>query len=164
MKSKGLLLRAAVAVIGLLASAGVAHAVPPAIFVVPIDRTLVDTRTCGFPLEWHDVGTFRIAFHLDAQGDIQWVNVTTFRYRITVTNPATGFSLWTPSPEHILETAFDTTHTGLVLRFVLPGAGLLTLDAGRVIFDNSGDVTINGPHMLLEGDLGPLCAALADGG
>ena len=91
------------------------------------------------------------------------VNVTTSNYRITIENPETGVSLWTPSPEHILETAFDTTNTGLVIRFVLPGAGLLTLDAGRVVFENDGDVYIDGPHMFLEGDVEALCAALAGG-
>jgi hypothetical protein len=87
--------------------------------------------------------------------------VTASNYRIPLTNPANGRSLWTPSPEHIIETAYDTTNAGLEVRFVLPGAGLLMLDAGRVVFGNDGDVTVAGPHVLLEGDVGALCAALA---
>ena len=158
-----------------------ANARPPEFQTFHVDRTIIDTQLCGFPIEVHDEGDVRVAFHFDKAGNIEWVNVTTSNYRIALTNPANGISLWTPSPEHIVETAYDTTNhpnvvrfrripkaqapnpikTGLVLRFVLPGVGLLTLDAGRVVFNNNGDVTIAGPHMFLEGDVEALCAALS---
>jgi hypothetical protein len=154
--------RAVVVAIAVCALAQAALAVPPEIFTFSVDRTFMDTQLCGFPIELHDEGTFRIAFHLDKEGHIQWVNVTTSQYRVTLTNLDTGVSLWTPSPEHIIETAFDTTNSGLVARFVLPRVGLLTLDAGLVNFQNDGDVTVSGPHMLLEGDVEALCAALGD--
>ena len=164
MRAVFLALRITAFAVALLAATQVAHAAPPEIFTFQFDRTFTDTRMCGFPIEAHDKGTVRIAFHFDQDGAIQWVNVTTSRYRITLTNPENGVSLWTPSPEHILETAYDTTNTGLVIRFVLPGAGLLALDAGRVVFENDGGVSFTGPHMLLEGDVEELCAALAGGG
>jgi hypothetical protein len=156
--------RVTFAALALLASHGALHAAgQPERFTFEVDRTITDTQLCGFPIVARDEGTVRLAFHFDKQGAIEWVNVTTSNYRITIENPETGVSLWTPSPEHILETAFDTTNTGLVIRFVLPGAGLLTLDAGRVVFENDGDVRIDGPHMFLEGDVEALCAALAGG-
>lgn len=138
-----------------------ALAAPPQFYTFHFNRTVTDTRLCGFPIEAHDEGNVRLAFHVDKQGNIEWVNVTTSAFRISLTNPANGISLWTPSPEHIIETAYDTTNSGLVVRFVLPRVGLLTLDAGLVNFNNNGDVTISGPHMLLEGDVEALCIALA---
>ena len=160
--SKTLASRGALLAIALLVPARAALAAPPEMVTFHFDRTETDSRLCGFPIEAHDEGNVRLAFHFDRKGQIEWVNVTTSAYRITLTNPENGISLWTPSPEHIIETAYDTTNSGLVIRFVLPGAGLLTLDAGRVNFDNGGDVTVNGPHMLLEGDVEALCDALAD--
>jgi hypothetical protein len=161
MTTKKLDARVAVFGVALCALAQAALAVPPQMHTFHFDRTFTDTSMCGFPIEAHDEGDVRIAFHFDQEGDIRWVNVTTSRYRITLTNLENGVSLWTPSPEHIIETAFDTTNSGLVVRFVLPGVGLLTLDAGLVNFENDGDVTVSGPHMLLEGDVEALCAALA---
>lgn len=164
MRARKTAVSVTVAALALLASTAALHAAgQPERFTFEVDRTMTDTRLCGFPVLARDQGTIRLAFHFDKQGAIEWVNVTTSQYRITLENPETGVSLWTPSPEHILETAFDTTNTGLVIRFVLPEAGLLALDAGRVIFDNDGDVRIDGPHMLLEGDVEALCAALAGG-
>jgi hypothetical protein len=139
-----------------------ALAARPHFEIFQFDRTVVDTQLCGFDIVVHDKGNVRLAFHFDKAGDIEWVNVTTSNYRITLTNPANSISLWTPSPEHIVETAYDTTNAGLITRFVLPGVGLLALDAGRVNFNNNGDVTISGPHMLLVGDVAALCAVLAD--
>lgn len=153
--------RIALVAIALFASTQVALATQPQFYTFHFDRTLSDTGLCGFPIEARDQGGVRLAFHFDKQGNIEWVNVTTSQYRITLTNLENGISLWTPSPEHIIETAYDTTNSGLVVRFVLPRVGLLTLDAGLVNFNNNGDVTISGPHMLLEGDVEALCAALA---
>jgi hypothetical protein len=155
------ILRFALVAIAFSAPAQFALAIPPQINTFHFDRTFTDTGLCGFPIDVHDEGDVRLAFHFDRDRNIQWVNVTTSQYRITLTNTETGLPLWTPSPEHIIETAFDTTNTGLVVRFVLPGVGLLTLDAGLVSFNNSGDVTISGQHMLLEGDVEALCTALA---
>jgi len=161
MNTKAIASRVASVAVALFALTQLVLAAQPQFRTFHFNRTIIDTQLCGFPIEVHDEGQVRLAFHLDKAGNIEWVNVTTSNYRITLTNRANGISLWTPSPEHIIETAFDTTNTGLVVRFVLPRVGLLALDAGRVIFNNNGDVTVAGPHMLLEGDVGALCATLA---
>ena len=160
MNTKTFASRVVLVAIALFTPTKVALAAAPQFDTFHFDRTATDTRLCGFPIEVHDEGNVRLAFHFDKGDNIEWVNVTTSRYRITLTNLENGTSLWTPSPEHIVETAYDTTNTGLVVRFVLPGVGLLTLDAGLVNFNSDG-VTISGPHMLLEGDVEALCTALA---
>jgi hypothetical protein len=123
------------------------------------DHTLTDTYLCGFPVLVHDEGDVRIAVHTDLYGKLAFVNVSASNYRITLTNLASGESLSSPSPEHVRATLEEQIHTGLVSRFVMPGIGLLSLDAGRLVFGEDG-VSISGPHMLFEGDVDALCAAL----
>lgn len=44
----------------------------------------------------------------------------------------------------------------------VPGAGIVLIDAGRVVFDEAtGEViVVSGPHQALEGDFSAICAAL----
>ncbi|HEX6254241.1 MAG TPA: hypothetical protein VFZ70_00380 [Euzebyales bacterium] len=85
----------------------------------------------------------------------------------TATNPETGASVsghdaWTVVID--FENGEPTTESffGLVFHFNAPGAGIVLIDAGRVVFDAStGEViVVSGPHQELEGDLSALCAAL----
>ena len=49
---------------------------------------------------------------------------------------------------------------GIVFRYVVPGAGAILLDVGRIVTDH-GQVTFEaGPHQFFDGDLAGLCAAL----
>ena len=50
---------------------------PPEFYTFHLDRTITDTQLCGFPIEVHDEGDLRIAFHFDNAGNIEWVNDTT---------------------------------------------------------------------------------------
>jgi hypothetical protein len=46
---------------------------------------------------------------------------------------------------------------------VLPGAGNIFADVGRVVFDADGNIIFEaGPHQFLHGDVASLCAAMAD--
>jgi hypothetical protein len=50
----------------------------------------------------------------------------------------------------------------LVFHVNVPGAGIVLIDAGRVVFDEAtGEViVVSGPHQALEGDFSAICAAL----
>lgn len=85
----------------------------------------------------------------------------------TVTNPETGTSLsgheaWTDVIN--FENGEPTTQATFGLPFHLnaPGAGIVLIEAGRVVFDAAtGEVLVmNGPHRVLEGDFAAFCAAL----
>ena len=50
--------------------------------------------------------------------------------------------------------------TGIVFRYVVPGAGAILLDVGRIVTDHGNIVFEAGPHQFFDGDLAGLCAAL----
>jgi hypothetical protein len=55
----------------------------------------------------------------------------------------------------------QATVTGLFAKVVLPGGGIILQDAGRVVFDPSGDITFEaGKHQFTDSQLADLCAAL----
>lgn len=50
----------------------------------------------------------------------------------------------------------------VIFRLIVPGAGAVFLDVGRIVLDQQGNVYFQaGPHQFFDGDLGALCAALA---
>ena len=82
----------------------------------------------------------------------------------TLTNSVTGKSL---SDDGSRTITFDllnqtVTNTGLTLKVVAPGQGIIVIDAGRIVRDAAGNITFEaGPHDLFNQTLQPLCAALA---
>lgn len=82
----------------------------------------------------------------------------------TLTNSVTGASLSDDGSRII---TFDlpnntVTNTGLNLKVVVPGQGILVIDAGRIVIDAAGDITAEaGPHDLWNQMLQPLCSALS---
>jgi hypothetical protein len=83
----------------------------------------------------------------------------------TLTNSITGKSLSDDGSRII---TFDllnntVTNTGLNLKVVVPGQGIIVIDAGRIVRDAAGNITFEaGPHDFVNNALqGPLCAALA---
>jgi hypothetical protein len=52
--------------------------------------------------------------------------------------------------------------SGVGYRLVVPGAGAVFLDVGRIVIDRQGTVYFEaGPHQATDGDFAGLCAALA---
>jgi hypothetical protein len=83
----------------------------------------------------------------------------------TLTNSVTGKSLSDDGSRII---TFDLTNntitnTGLNLKVVVPGQGIIVIDAGRIVRDAAGNVTFEaGPHDFFNNALqGPLCLALS---
>ena len=61
---------------------------------------------------------------------------------------------------------FSTTppraaNMGVVYRLIVPGAGAVFLDVGRIVLDRQGNVYFQaGPHQFFDGDLDALCTVL----
>jgi hypothetical protein len=56
----------------------------------------------------------------------------------------------------------EVTAQGLSYRVTVPGGGVVLLQAGRLVFDEAGNVVFEaGPHQVLSGDTDKLCEALA---
>ena len=109
---------------------------------------------CSFPLtvtisgEYHDLVT----------PNGKYVSVT----MRSVTLAANGRSVSMTSPQIILEAESREAVVGLAFRFVVPGVGALSINAGRVVFDETGEIVFEAGQLgLLHGDAPKLCAYLA---
>jgi hypothetical protein len=122
---------------------------------------------CGFEAHVSLDGTFENRIF-----DNPVRNINYFREEGTITNPLTGATLsvrhWytelgTPptSPE---EGWGLFTDRGLVTHVVVPGGGVVLIDAGRLVWRYPDGLIFeaDGNHQLkIEGDISELCAALA---
>jgi hypothetical protein len=104
------------------------------------------------------------AKHFDATGTPVRVQLTVNVVGI-ITNTATG-ERFRDHGAHLVEidlTSGTVTQSGLVFIYHRHPAGLVFLDAGRIIFDADGNVVFKaGPDDFLQGglDLGVLCDVL----
>jgi hypothetical protein len=83
----------------------------------------------------------------------------------TLTNSVTGKSLSDDGSRIITFDLLNTTvtNTGLNLKVVVPGQGIIVIDVGRIVRDAAGNITFEaGPHDFVNTALqGPLCSALS---
>lgn len=82
----------------------------------------------------------------------------------TLTNSVTGKSLSDDGNRIITFDLLNNTltDTGLNLKVVVPGQGIVVIDAGRIVIDAAGNITAEaGPHDLFNNTLQPLCSALS---
>lgn len=139
-----------------------ATAVEPTIVRIPIELTLVD-NTCPFPTLDHFEGQIiQITYFDDAGSAIR--RDSHIIVHITVTNPETGTTLTGQEAALFRRDLVEGTleRIGLFVVVTLPGSGFVLLEAGRVVFDASGNVTFEaGVHQLVTGDVGEYCAALS---
>jgi hypothetical protein len=140
--------------------------------VTQVDFQVADTSMCGFQLDFRLVGTFKETFFFDQDGTLlkEIVTVTRGGVTATLTNPANGKIATTQSQAFQVIVTFNPdgsvktiTRNGPQSNFVLPGAGNIFADVGRVVFDADGNIVFEaGPHEFLHGDVASLCAAMAD--
>lgn len=141
-----------------------ASATPPEIVrIQDIHIEQTDSTSCEFPfLEVFD-GRVTITTYFDSAGDATSVRFH-LPFRGTLTNEATGESV---SAQQVLNDVLDLengteTFAGLRFRVVFPGIGVVLLDAGRVVFDETGAVVFEaGPHQVVNEDFAEFCAAFA---
>jgi hypothetical protein len=155
-----------VVLLAMMAVAVPAAAVPPTRESFEFIDEFVDEESCGFPLEVTFVGGGTETTFYNDDGTVKKV-IVSLSDEATVTNPETGTSLsdheaWTEVID--FEDGEPTTRSvfGLVFHLNAPGAGIVLIDAGRVVFDEAtGElIVVNGPHQGLEGDFSAFCAAL----
>jgi hypothetical protein len=143
----------------------VALASPPLIQTMHDQGTqVVPVTPCGFPvvLDWTEDDHITIFF--DQSGNPVKVQVHV-QYYAKVINPGNGKSVIENATYTIvfnLQTG-SSTYAGTEYNVNVPGAGIVLLDAGRVIFDANGNITFErGPKEFLNGDFQAFCSALAD--
>jgi hypothetical protein len=163
MKRFFLLGLAAFVVVAALAGTALAAKPTTEVFVVDND-TFVNTSLCGFAITFTQNGTFKIITYYDSAGNPVKSILTNYNSRFTETATANGKTLLANFPT-VFITSFPsgtTVEAGLRSAYTVPGAGLVLLNAGRVVFDPSGAVVFEaGQHQVLDGDLGAFCAYFA---
>lgn len=140
-----------------------AFGAPGETFSEEFAEVFTSKKECGFKVEFSFVGSVTVTEFLDAEG-----NVTRLLLHGedvgSATNPAngktaTGDDHWLE--RHDVETG-EMAIIGLFFHLNFGGAGIVVIDAGKVVFDADGNVIfLAGPHQVLEGDFAALCEALA---
>jgi hypothetical protein len=153
-----------VVVAGALALASTAAAQAPINFRVPFDETEVEDwslATCGFEITAHLAGTATVQLIRDSTGSTTRIQI---HVNATGTFSANGLSLAQATDDNrVIDPEKGTeTDVGIPIRLSVPHAGVLTLDVGRLVFDDDGNSTFEaGPHPGLHGESGAaICTAL----
>ena len=156
-----------------LAFAAPALAAPPTTVVTTVELgefAFVDEDLCGFPIMFDESGTFKVKTFYDREGNRVRTILTNFNDRYTATATANGKTLATNYPL-VAITSIDENdeadfriELGLRNAYTVPGAGVVLIDAGRVIIDQAtGEVLFEaGQHQFLNGDGDAFCDYFAD--
>ena len=146
-----------------LVFAAPALAVPPTTEVTVVelgDFASVNTELCGFPIRFDESGSFKVKTFYDAEGNPERTVLTNFNDRYTATATANGKTLSTNYPLAVITYGEDLRlELGLRNAYRVPGAGVVLLDAGRVVINlATEDVVFEaGQHQFLEGDADAFC-------
>jgi hypothetical protein len=157
----------AAAAVAALSLAGAAAADQPELFG-PFEYDAAFTfSNCGFPVEVSLHGTFANRTFVNPVRNINYI-----REEGTATNPANGATalirhMYTEigrPPAGPDEGQGTFTVRGLTTRVLVPGSGVVLLDAGYLVWRYPDGLVFvaHGNHQLeIEGDFSELCAALA---
>jgi hypothetical protein len=135
-KKRAILMPVLVFALAMLAAAPV-DATKPLILKIPVDFS--DTfNDCGFTIVHNTEGFFTVHVFFDTNG-IPKIEIDTFVLKETLTNPATGISLFTPDVEADIGTfQQDGSSTlavvGLLGHIVIKGQGTIAAQVGRIVF------------------------------
>ena len=150
-----------------LVFASAAIAAPPTTEVtVIVDSVTVDSDICadfGFDVTFVENGTFKTKTYYDREGNVVKTILTNSNVRYTSTATANGKTLLTNYPLVFITRGDGDIQVGLRNAYHVPGAGVVLLDAGRLIFDvDTGDVVFEaGQHELLNGSVDAFCGYFA---
>jgi hypothetical protein len=143
----------------------VALASPPVIQTFHDQGTqVVPVTPCGFSVVLDFTEDDRVTTFFDQSGNPVKLQVHV-QYYAKVINPANGKSVIENDSFTIIFNLLtgSAAYSGTEHNVNLPGAGIVLLDAGRVIFDANGNITFErGPKQFLNGDFQAFCSALSD--
>ena len=146
-----------------LAFVAAAIAAPPTNEVtVVVDAVTDDAEICadfGLTIRFVENGSFKIRTFYDREGNVVKTILSNSSVRFTSTASANGKTLSTNYPLVFITDEEDADiRVGLRNAYHVPGAGVVLLDAGRLIFDATGDVVFEaGEHQLLNGSVDAFC-------
>ena len=131
-----------------------AKAAAPTITTTDFHQTIVDTQTCAFPNTQVFTGTVRTITYPDGRVTQQFTLVGTITAHGNTLTDTDHYTIHT-------STTGDAKMVGLVIHIVLPGAGLIMIDAGKIALSPSGEVRgFTGRQDQLTGNSEAFCEAL----
>jgi hypothetical protein len=145
--------------LGLFAAAPAA-ADPPETTIILFDDLTIEDFTCGFLIVEVFDGTVKITTYVDDEGNPTRVRIAAL-FQGTLTNPDTSESIRGQQELIIFVDLEESRETwaGLRFRAVFAGAGAVLLDAGRLVFDETGEILFEaGPHQVVHNDFAAYCA------
>jgi hypothetical protein len=159
-----------VVAIGMLAAvAAPASAIAPTTTVIPIDFSFVPSQlsaACGFAVTRHVEGRLTIRVFVDADGNfVREADAV----RQTETLSANGRTLIGRTTQNIVVTlradgSYTVAFMGSDFRVTVPGAGVTFGSVGRFVVLFAADDSFLGVLQdvgNIQGDVGPICAALS---
>jgi hypothetical protein len=165
---RSFLLAAAAPILLALCFAASAGATPPTSAIIEADPTPYSEDFCGpDAVSFVDSGSFKYTVFYDDDGNPVRALSTNYRERYTVTASANGRTLTTNAPAVVIEDFRAGTELvlGLHNAYHVPGAGVVLLDAGRILIDLETFVPLfeAGPHeyfsaAFLSGDAEAFCS------
>jgi hypothetical protein len=163
MKRMMLLMLAATMAL-ILALAGSASAAQPRVIINQFEGTEFIADCGDFEVLTDFVLDIRSLVYLDSAGNDDFARVH-YEFHDFFYNSETGegFAETNTSNAVIdLPSENEITSVGLSYHVTVPGEGVVLLQAGRLEFDEAGNVVfVAGPHQVLEEDFDKLCEALA---
>jgi hypothetical protein len=141
-----------------------------------VDQTLIAvplfSNACGFPINFHQVGTITFNDFLDDNGLIV-KEIAEENYSATFTNPANGKTLMADrhlvrvtigqalfSPNQVI---FSQSIIGAdFVPITIPGLGATAQATGRLVREGGIVVDEAGPHDFVDGTADAFCAYMAD--
>lgn len=147
-----------------IAATRTAFAVPPETTKTEFVEINAPVANCGdFTIIANYTGTIKETVYFNAQGDPVRL-LFQGRATGTLTNSVTGYSVKdAPSIRNsFVDLVTGTaTHVGVDFHITVPGAGVVVLVAGKIVFEGNGPPTfIAGPHLDPAASKAALCAAL----
>ena len=130
-----------------------AEAAAPTITTTEYNQTIIDTQTCSFTNTQVFTGTVRTTTLANG----------TVRQHFTLVGAisANGHTVYDTDHYSVTTTSDGAaTYVGIFIHIVVPGTGLVMIDAGKVAISPTGDITFSGRQDQLTGNTGALCDAL----
>jgi hypothetical protein len=149
----------ALVVLPLVFSAAALAAPPTTEVTVVVNDETVDSDICDFDVTFVENGTFKTKTYYDGERNIVKTILTNSNVRFTSTATANGKTLSTNYPLVFITYSDADIRVGLRNAYHVPGAGVVLLDAGRLILDiDTGGVIFEaGQHELLNGSVDAFC-------
>ncbi len=146
---------AAIAALGVVGfGTSVANASAPSITTTQLNQTIIDTQSCSFSNTQVFTGTVRTVTFSDG----------TVRQHLTLLGTITANGNTVQDRDHyniITTTGGATKIVGTLIHIVVPGTGLVMIDAGNIAISPSGDLTFTGRQDQLTGNTAAFCSALS---